>query len=99
MKKQMGIDITQVICADDDSDITEEQLNTFFDEFIALVASHSWGCGGGCGLTDVNEVETDPIRELLLVLGAVQERLSLGLCNEAADIIDQTLARQLRGSG
>lgn len=99
MKKQMGIDITMVICASDDSDITQAELEIFNDEFIRAVEVHGWGCGGAIGLVDVNDTEDDPTRELLVVIGTAHELSTLGLHEEAETVMAQALARRLRGSG
>ncbi len=55
MSMKMGIELEYIICKEDDTDITEAELDQFYDEFIELVEKHNWYCGGGMGLKDVKE--------------------------------------------
>lgn len=54
MKKQMGISVDLIVYKHK-GQITQEQCDSFIDEFIDLVGKHSWHCGGGAHLMDVNE--------------------------------------------
>lgn len=53
--QQMGIDVGQIITANDGSDITKDQVMHFIDAYLELVESFGWSSGGGFTLLDVNE--------------------------------------------
>ena len=57
--KKMGISVEFMIGREDDKDMTEEQLDSFLDEFVELVEKHNYYCGGGMGLIDLNSDETE----------------------------------------
>ena len=99
MKKQMGIDMTQIIITEDDSDITYQQLGNFVDEFLKLVDRYGWMAGGGFTLVDVNSDEDDDLRLMMVVLGQAHEALEKGETEVAKEIIGQNLSRLLRGHG
>jgi len=52
---RMGIDVDQIISANDESDITKDQVMEFIDKYIELVGSFGWSSGGGFTLLDINE--------------------------------------------
>jgi len=95
----MGIDITQVVTTRDGSNITDAEARRFFDDFMNMVEGRNWMSGGACGLTDVDTVEGNMARQLLVILGTAHELSTLGLHEEAETIMGQALMRFIRGGG
>ncbi|WML49712.1 hypothetical protein RCG23_07110 [Neobacillus sp. PS3-34] len=50
----LGIQLNLVINAEN-KDITEREMEEFYEKVIDLIESNKWTCGGGIRLVDVDE--------------------------------------------
>ena len=98
LKRQMGIDLRQVIVANDERDITPEQALKFFDAYLAMVGNFDMISGGGCGLCDVNGSEDEMLRSLMVRVGVAIDLLEDGEVSMARKVLtDGIVDAELHG--
>lgn len=54
-QKQMGIELEFIVCKEDDTGITQAELDQFLDEFVELVEKYNYYCAGGIKLIDIKD--------------------------------------------
>jgi hypothetical protein len=73
--RQTGIDLRQVICAADEHNITQRELEDFFSGFEMLCDFRGFTYGGSFGLCDVNAEEDDLLRRVLVRVAAAYKAM------------------------